>query len=180
MTRFFHSAVRELFEEVDLSLTSPRLSRHVDQMTRRQWRHDIVDKKATFDQLLAATKASPTYDALLPYKQLITPVTSPHRFNTWFFLAQVGAADVAEAEILPLGTELDELLWLTPDDAWSGYLDGDFNFATPQLYLLHDLRRFGSVSALMEHTKRTAHQPSEPLLAQRLPIEVHKLSSVGL
>ncbi|OQR87621.1 hypothetical protein ACHHYP_08477 [Achlya hypogyna] len=169
--RFFHSAVRELFEEVDLALTKPRLYEGLDQAARRQWRRDIENKKSDFNALLTETKATPQYEALLPYKQLITPVTSPHRFNTWFFLAQVGPEDVTRSEILPLGSELDELLWLTPHDAWHGYLEGEYNFATPQLYLLEDLRRFHDFKALWEHTKRRASVPVEPLLAQRLPIE---------
>ncbi|OQS02238.1 hypothetical protein THRCLA_05370 [Thraustotheca clavata] len=168
--RFFHSAVRELFEEVDIALTTPALHKKINQETRRQWRNDIAAKKASFDQLLQETNATPLYESLVPYKQLITPVGLPHRFDTWFFLAQIDAETMEQAETLPFGTELDELHWLSPTDALKGYVEGVFNLATPQLYLLNDLKRFQDTPALWTHAKKKAQTIAEPLLAQRLPV----------
>ncbi|RHZ33510.1 hypothetical protein DYB31_003578, partial [Aphanomyces astaci] len=91
---FFNAAIRELFEEVDVSLTSPRLWSVLDDADRRTWRHRIVDDKDDFESLLRRTKCLPQHDELVPFSHVITPEGSPHRFDTWFFLARIAATDM--------------------------------------------------------------------------------------
>ncbi|ETV98699.1 hypothetical protein H310_08795 [Aphanomyces invadans] len=168
-SRFFNAAIRELFEEVDVSLTAPRLWTALTQADRRQWRHRIVDDKDDFGSLLRRAKCAAQVDELLPFSHVITPEGSPHRFDTWFFLARITGADVPHVETH--NSELDgECLWLTAQDALAGYSKGLFAFATPQLYLLHQFRQFESTNKLWATAKADAATGNIPtVLPQRLP-----------
>ncbi|RHY30129.1 hypothetical protein DYB32_004586 [Aphanomyces invadans] len=168
--RFFNAAIRELFEEVDISLTAPRLWTALTQADRRQWRHRIVDDKDDFGSLLRRAKCAAQVDELLPFSHVITPEGSPHRFDTWFFLARITGADVPHTH----NSELDgECLWLTAHDALAGYSKGLFAFATPQLYLLHQFRQFESTNKLWATAKADAAIGNIPtVLPQRLPPSV--------
>ncbi|KAF0682782.1 Aste57867_25081 [Aphanomyces stellatus] len=166
--RFFNAAIRELFEEVDVSLTEPPLWDILSQTKRREWRHKIIHEKIGFDHLLRSKRVLPSHEKLLPFSQVITPEGSPHRFDTWFFLTHLTSPD--EATLVETnGSELEECLWLTPQDALNGYADGAFAFATPQLYLLHEFQQYGSLPALWEGARSLAQTPRPAMLPQRLP-----------
>ncbi|CAK4086865.1 unnamed protein product [Aphanomyces euteiches] len=49
--RFLNAAIRELFEEVDIGLTTPSLYGHFTQEERRQWRKKIVQGETCFDEV---------------------------------------------------------------------------------------------------------------------------------
>ncbi|KAF0751624.1 hypothetical protein AaE_006308 [Aphanomyces astaci] len=167
--RFFNAAIRELFEEVDVSLTSPRLWSVLDDADRRTWRHRIVDDKDDFESLLRRAKCLPQHDELVPFSHVITPEGSPHRFDTWFFLARIAATDMPHVQTHD--SELEgACMWLSPREALAGYSTGSFAFATPQLYLLHQFNQFPTLQALWTAAMDDAREGNIPsVLPQRLP-----------
>ncbi|KAH9112454.1 hypothetical protein LEN26_013281 [Aphanomyces euteiches] len=165
--RFLNAAIRELFEEVDIGLTTPSLYGHLTQEERRQWRKKIVQGETCFDEFSRSLQCTLCHEALVPFHQVTTPVGSPHRFDTWFFLTQISQAAAAQVETD--GLELEELLWLTPKVALDGYAAGNFMFATPQFYLLHHLRQFDSWNHLVSTAKAQAKTPQPSVLPQRIP-----------
>jgi len=137
--RFHHCAVREVFEEVGVALTTPILS--LEQDKRRQWRTKVMQDPKSFNKLLKEQHCLPALDELIPFGNWITPLELPHRFDTWFFLTILPEDHKQHVETLPNCTELDELLWMDPDEALDQYRHEVYNFAPPQLYLLHELQK---------------------------------------
>jgi 8-oxo-dGTP pyrophosphatase MutT (NUDIX family) len=94
--------------------------------------------------------------ALVPWARWITPVSYPHRFDAYFFIA--GAPAGCEPAVD--GVELVAARWLTPDDALGAGLPLPFPTRTE----LGRLRAFASVADALATPPDGAFEPVQPRL----------------
>jgi 8-oxo-dGTP pyrophosphatase MutT (NUDIX family) len=85
---------------------------------------------------------------LAPWSRWITPVTSPKRFDTWFFVACAPRGLARHDD-----HETTEALWLRPRDALEAYWRGDMPLAPPQIMTLAHLSRHGGLEALLAEAR---------------------------
>ncbi|HUI17235.1 MAG TPA: NUDIX hydrolase [Alphaproteobacteria bacterium] len=114
------AAIRETFEECGLLLaraaggTALLGEREVAPLRRRHV------EGAGFKSLLEVEHLQLASDLLVPFAHWITPITSPKRFDTLFFMAEAATDQVARHD----GREAVELAWLAPRQAIAEGEDG--------------------------------------------------------
>ncbi len=144
------AAVRECFEECGLI---PALSGGV----LPEAQVSLLSGSRTFADLLAEAGATVDLSLIHPVSRWITPIGSPRRYDTRFFVAEVGP----EAEARVDGVEIVSHRWITPSDALSALRRGDIDMIMPTQRTLARLARFNSVSdALVGLPMR---RPDEPI-----------------
>jgi 8-oxo-dGTP pyrophosphatase MutT (NUDIX family) len=89
---------------------------------------------------------------LVPFARWITPVQSPIRFDTWFFLA------AAPADAVPVvdGVEIVDHRWIEPSDALAEATAGELQLAFPTERQLRQLSAFDSAEAALGHARDRA------------------------
>jgi len=97
-------------------------------------------------------------DQLVPFSRWITPAHLLTRFDTWFFVAP--APWRAEASVD--GRECVAAQWLTANEALVAHAGGQLPLVFPTIKHLEQLRAFGSVDELVEHSWATEVVPIEP------------------
>tara|TARA_B100001146_G_scaffold178381_1_gene159963 strand:+ start:14 stop:694 length:681 start_codon:yes stop_codon:yes gene_type:complete len=134
-------------------------------------RIDPIDKDVDrpHDELAAAQKAAVREAAeesgvSVPLHSLVyaihwtTPVTSPIRFSTSFFIAPAPPED-----ILVDGNEIHEFLWLRPADALARHRARTFKLAAPTFALITRINAFRTVD---EALLGVAAWPNERLIGE--------------
>lgn len=92
----------------------------------------LLDRRASFAELLERHGWALDPAALTPAGRWQTPVFAPVRFDTLFFLARV--PDGQQPRVIP--GELAEGEWVKPADALERYRRGEVTFAAPILWTL--------------------------------------------
>jgi 8-oxo-dGTP pyrophosphatase MutT (NUDIX family) len=97
---------------------------------------------------------------LVPFARWITPAQSAIRFDTWFYLASVGADVEAHVD----GVEIVDSRWLTPADALAAAVAGELQLALPTQKQLELLSLFASRDDALAHARALVDQirPIEP------------------
>ncbi len=70
----------------------------------------------------------------------LTPECEPRRYETRFFVTEIGP----EIRITPHEKEMEDALWITPDQALARNREGSFPLVFPTLHTLEELRRFST------------------------------------
>jgi 8-oxo-dGTP pyrophosphatase MutT (NUDIX family) len=149
------AAARELFEEAGVLLAGDA-QRTVGDVSGPDWEADRVAVQArelTMTDLLARRGLRLRDDLLLPWSRWITPEFEPRRFDTWFFLALLPAAQDAR----DVSGEADRTAWIDPAGA------DDLAMLPPTRSTLQDLaacRTVADVVAAAAH--RDAAAPVVP------------------
>jgi 8-oxo-dGTP pyrophosphatase MutT (NUDIX family) len=144
-------AARELFEEAGIWVGPP-----LDDPS--SWRGRLLDDPDLFDEL--ARIAPPDLDRFVPTSRWITPVGSPKRYDTWFFLVEVGA----DAEATPELREGMEMTWRTPAAALEGFRSATFPMVFPTIRNLMAIEPFTSPAALLASRSEADLTPIQPTL----------------
>lgn len=120
---FHHShyiaAARELFEEVGVFLggrddgSEPLFKKKSEQEYRRQ----LINGSLTLKDLLYLEDLHLYLDSMQYFGHMITPESSPIRFDTRFFLAHLPKGQNPQPDEL----EIDEAFWITPAEAIEAY-----------------------------------------------------------
>ena len=92
-----------------------------------------------------------------------TPVTSPKRFATWFFIGRVG-----DGEVTIDGGEIHDHRWLTPADALAAQSSGEMGLPAPAFALSTRLQGHGTAASLLAEA---VSWPNERLLPKIFPVE---------
>ncbi len=111
--KFRVAGVREAFEECGVLLARKRghkeLIGAVDlKPIEDKWRKKLTDDDANILDLVQAEDLELAIDLMTPYAHWITPVFVPKRFDTWFYLAEAPADQVA----LHDGSESVDSVWI--------------------------------------------------------------------
>ncbi len=158
-TAYYVAAVRELFEEAGVLLTSSVTT----STAREQWRAALLAHDIDFPGLLTREKLTLDLDALLYIAHWRTPEGRARRFDTRFFL--VAATDDT---LTSDGHETIAHEWCRPSDALARGEEGAWQLLLPTRTLLGQLTPFESVGDALDFFRR---QP-RPALVQ--PVEVER------
>ena len=90
----------------------------------------------------------------------ITPVGSPKRFDTYFYLAKAPAGAVVTVD----GGEIVDHVWITPERALR-----ELKMIFPTIKNLEALRGFESADALIESRRGAVIEPVQPILVNGKP-----------
>lgn len=86
--------------------------------------------------------------ALLPFSHWTTPPGRPRRFATWFFLAAL-VGEAAQLDVTVDGSEINDHLWVTPQEAMAAHASGAVELPAPTFVSLTRLSRYRSVAELV-------------------------------
>ncbi|TNE49618.1 MAG: NUDIX hydrolase [Deltaproteobacteria bacterium] len=161
------ASIREAFEEVGVlflrnegekKLLSP------DESSRLQsFRSHIESGELSFLSFVQQHKLRLACDCLSPYANWITPERLPRRYDTFFFLAEAPAGQVAEHD----GSELVDSLWVAPLQAIQLCEEGKYTMIFPTRSVLRSLGKATSVEEAMELAKDRPIVPITPQIAFR-------------
>ncbi len=82
------------------------------------------------------------------------PLSTPKRFSTWFFAAEIDFKD----KIIVDGGEILDHRWIKPKDALKHHAAGEIELAPPTWVTLHQLTQRHSIKAIVDHFEQ-----AEPL-----------------
>lgn len=130
---YYIAAARELFEEVGILLaTNQDGSTHFDEGKAREYRQRLVAGEMTFVEMLKREQLFFNYEHLKYFGTLVTPEESPIRFDTSFFLTQLPKGQSP----VPDDYEIEEALWVSPNEALSAYSEGKLPMISPTIISL--------------------------------------------
>jgi 8-oxo-dGTP pyrophosphatase MutT (NUDIX family) len=135
------AAFRETWEETGLLLGRAAAAEADVIAARRR----VLGGVQKFSDAAAAVRLLPDTESLVYMSRWITPHSSPRRFDTRFFAAQVNQ----RAPITLEGGELLEARWVRPEAALDESGDGRYHLMTPTIYTLRRLTGFASVGATL-------------------------------
>ena len=139
---YYSAAVRELFEESGVLLAEHNLPAGELDEARAALNSGMLewDRFAIDDGLLLQC------DRLHYFSYWITPVGSPKRYSTRFFLADVPEAQNASHD----GAELTESRWMPPAQFLRARKNKDMKIPYPTRKTLKRLKRFNSIPAMID------------------------------
>ena len=149
---FWVAAVRESFEEAGLLVANNDEGQPVDlsqpEVARRFVAHrsDVHSGRRLFADILTEERLHLRLDHIFSWSHWVTPIGSPRRFDTRFFLC---AAPVGQE---PIHDERETIasLWLTAADALQRFHDGVINLITPTIKSLEAIGHFPTVASLID------------------------------
>lgn len=153
---FRAAAIRELFEETGVLLMTEvdtlAASRH--EAFRTPLRAGEVDLKSIAMELGEQIRVS----ALHPIAHWITPETMPRRYNTWFYLARLTAAQSPRHDEI----ETVDSVWVSPGEALDRARRGTFPLVFVTEKLLERMLAHESIDHLLESISVEDLQPVMP------------------
>ena len=158
------AAARELLEEAGVLVA--RGAERLGPEEVREARRALLEKRSTWAEVLARHGLT-LEAALLPEAgRWVTPDFAPVRFDTFFYLVEVGAHAQAEW----WSGELAEAVWVTPAAALARWEAGTALLHPPALHVLRVMARFGTPEDAVAALRSPPDCPD--FIAQR--IEFHQ------
>lgn len=155
--------LRELFEEVGVLLARDTAGAPVPpELVRDRYRprrDAIGDDARVLAGLLAADGLLLATDLLVPHGRLITPESSPIRFDARFFVAPFPEGQ----ELSPDAEEVDEVVWMRPPEAIRAARDKSLNIPIPTMSILQGLAEIPGYEQLLRGTRAEGKIVSAPL-----------------
>nr|WP_263326513.1 NUDIX hydrolase [Neobacillus sp. Marseille-Q6967] len=141
------AAARELFEEVGILVCcsddgSPIQLR---EKTKTDYRRQLMNGEISFLQMLKEEELFLDIENLKYFGHIITPETSPIRFDTRFFLAKLPEGQSPKPDL----SEIDEAIWLSPKEALASHQNGNISFVRPTIHTLKTIINYQNGSPLM-------------------------------
>jgi 8-oxo-dGTP pyrophosphatase MutT (NUDIX family) len=149
------AAVRETFEECGVLLAGPGTPADL----RRQ-RADVVGRRRSFGDVLAAAGLVVRTDLLHAWARWITPLGAARRYDTAFFVARVPEGQEADAHT----TEAVEARWWYPDEALARWRDDEVRLMPPTVRTLEEIAALGESAAVLAAAQERAIRPIVPTL----------------
>jgi 8-oxo-dGTP pyrophosphatase MutT (NUDIX family) len=150
-----HAAVRETFEECGVLLAGPGTPPGLD-----QHRADVVARRRSFTDMLADTGMVLRADLLQAWARWITPLGSPRRYDTVFFVALVPDGQEADAHT----TEAVEALWWHPDEALERWQEDEMRLMAPTARTLQEIAGLGDSAAVLAAARERVIRPIVPVM----------------
>lgn len=122
------AAVRETFEECGVLLAG----HGAPPAAGRRWRAALAEHRTSLTELLAAAGLPVRADLLAAWSRWITPPRHPRRYDTVFFVAELPAAQEADAHT----SEAVEAAWWFPAEALEHGRAGRITLMRPTLHTL--------------------------------------------
>jgi 8-oxo-dGTP pyrophosphatase MutT (NUDIX family) len=156
------AAARELFEEAGVLLAGRRdePDHTVGDVSGPEWEADraaVAARKLTMTELLARHGLRLRDDLLFPWARWITPEFEPKRYDTWFFVALLPAAQTAR----DVSGEADRTAWVNPAAA------DELLMLPPTRSMLDDLSAYDKIEHVVTASRsRDAAAPVMPRVEQ--------------
>ena len=135
-------ALRELFEETGLLLSSPA----VDPEALPDLRRALLAGERKFSDILESLGVKLHASPLVYAGRWVTPPFAPVRFDNRFFLLEWPPDAAAQPEVVE--GELEHGAWIRPGEAWEAWRRGDVLAAPPILHTLEVLSQDGPLRGL--------------------------------
>jgi len=146
------AAVRETFEECGVLLAGP------DPAGLHRHRADVVARRRSFTDVLAAEGLVLRTDLLHSWARWITPRGYPRRYDTAFFVALVPDGQEADAHT----TEAVEALWWHPDEALERWQEDEMQLMPPTARTLQEIAGLGESAAVLAAARERVIRPIVP------------------
>lgn len=162
---YWMAAAREAFEETGLLLgrrtDGSSCARGDDALAG--WRERLLADQATLLDLLSAEDIHLDFSCTAYCAHWITPIAEPRRYDTRFFIAEMPRDCVARID----AREMSDSVWLTPMQAMRRFEDGSLPMVFPTIRTLHELARFTTIDAALQHFRNATIKPIQPRLVRR-------------
>lgn len=136
------AAVRETFEECGVLLAGPGTP---DVAALQHERAELVARRRTFPEVLAGAGLVLRSELLRAWSRWITPLASPKRYDTAFFVALVPEGQEADAHT----TEAVEAAWWHPAEALEHWQRGDMQLMAPTFKTLQEIGEYAESAAVL-------------------------------
>ncbi len=150
---YWIAAVRECFEEAGLLLAYDDKGDQVefsDNVTNKRfqtYREKINAKELEFYQMCQKEHLTLSLDEIHPCGHWITPVGSPYRYDTRFFIARAPKKQKGHHD----NHEAVKSMWLTPQEAVDGYYQRKLPMILPTIDTIETLTQFINVDDVLSH-----------------------------
>ena len=118
----------------------------------------LVAHRRTLGQVLADAGLVLRADLLTAWSRWITPEAAPKRYDTLFFVAQVPAGQIADAQT----TEAVEAAWWHPATALEGAERGELQLMPPTARTLQEIAEYPDAAAVLAAAGRRVIRPVLP------------------
>jgi 8-oxo-dGTP pyrophosphatase MutT (NUDIX family) len=162
------AGVREAFEECGILLARKRGQRALIgalelKPIEERWRDKLAKDEASIVDLVEAEDLELAIDLMTPYAHWITPTFAPKRFDTWFFLAEAPADQIA----LHDGSESIDSVWIGAEEAIAEAQAGKRTLVHATLKNLELLAEGGTVAGALAQASVRKIQTVQPWVEQR-------------
>ena len=143
------AAIREMFEEACLLLAhcNKRGANDLEQLREQQSKGGL--RHAWLRELVLSGGCTLTFSGLARWSHWITPEVRSKRYDTRFFIAFMREGQ----ECRPDNRETTHGVWLTPEKALQGNLEGTVPLSPPAVVTLQELLSYPGVAALKNEIK---------------------------
>jgi len=148
-------AVREVFEETGVLLTSPTAELSAAQP-------DVESGRVAFGELLRAHGLRVNADALWPWAHWITPAGRPRRYDTHFFVAALPPG----AQAADLTSESTSAHWTSPRQALADQESGRLRLMPPTISVLTSIAGFHSSAQVIDAAAGRVVEVARPVLSE--------------
>lgn len=134
---YYVAAARELFEEVGVLLVnnedgSPFLFQNERII---EYRRLLLNGEMSFLEMVKFEGLHLKLEILTYFGHLVTPKESPIRFDTRFFLAKLPEGQTPKLDL----NEVEEALWISPEEALTAQQNGKIYLASPTILALETI-----------------------------------------
>jgi 8-oxo-dGTP pyrophosphatase MutT (NUDIX family) len=162
------AGVREAFEECGILLARKRSQRALIgaldlKPIEDKWRAKLTKDEVSIIDLVEAEDLELATDLMTPYAHWITPTFAPKRFDTWFFLAEAPADQVA----LHDGSESVDSVWIGAKEAIAEAQAGKRTLVHATLKNLELLAEGDTVVGALTQAKAREIQTVQPWVETR-------------
>ncbi|QHS22385.1 NUDIX domain-containing protein [Virgibacillus sp. MSP4-1] len=135
------AAARELFEEVGVLLAkSGNAELTFKEHSKDDYRSLLVNNRISFREMLKKENFKFDSSALHYFGRRITPQSSPIRFDTRFFIADLPTHQAPS----PDWNEIDHAFWSTPEEALNDFEKGTLKLVPPTITSLQTLTHYNN------------------------------------
>jgi len=157
---YWIAAIRESFEEAGvlfgrfggrlIEMTDPQLAARLQRYRQALVRGEVrISDVCQQEGIVLAT------DCVHYFSHWITPEGAPARFDTRFFLAVMPENQIVSHH----ADELEDGVWVTPEEAQGHHRSGNWRMIFPTLTTLETLARYETIEALVDDVRSWSHLP---------------------
>jgi 8-oxo-dGTP pyrophosphatase MutT (NUDIX family) len=152
---YYSAAIRELFEETGILLARDDKGEWASDSPQLQTLRVEVDKgRLPWSEFLHQQGLRLACDVLHYFAHWETPLESPKRWSTRFFLAEMPTAQDATHD----GSEVTDICWLTANQALAGSRDGSMKLPFPTIRNLKNMSEFVTIEGLVDWANARAQE----------------------
>lgn len=166
--KFRVAGIREAFEECGILLAHKRGQKALIGAAElapieKRWRERLTRDEASIVDLVEAEDLELATEFMVPYAHWITPTFAPRRFDTWFFLAEAPADQMA----LHDGSESVDSVWIGAQQAIDEAATGKRTLVHATFKNLELLAEGGTVAGALEQAKKRRVVTVQPWVEMR-------------